>query len=503
MATQLSLQGDLLQARTAWDLLLAEAQTESQRGTIRNNLAVLDAALQNQSGAELQLESLTQSGDHRAAVQHNLAQLREITRRASGNGDHNRRPRIAVLSFLFNWPSTGGGIVHTVELVQFLSKAGFEVALIHPVFSHWRLGGVDSTCPIATTPIEFSDAGWTIENVQRKFREAVDAVSPEHVIITDCWNFKPHLAAAMQGYSYLLRMQALECLCPLNNLRLQPGPSGAFLQCAQSQPKDPGQCAKCLRENDWTSGALHRAEREFSGVGSQTYNELLLSTTRQARAVLVLNESAKALWEPYCGDVRVVTWGMDSTRFPKANVPEVADTDSSPSIRILFAGLPSEPIKGFAVVHKACRALWEHRQDFELWVTADQHSGGHDDPFLRWIGWQSQSQLPGWYRRADFVVVPTLAQDGLSRTAVEGMASGKAILGSRLGSLPDVVIEGVTGLLAAPGDAADWNRQLDWLLDHPQERLAMGRAGREQFERRFTWERVIEEQYLPLLKTVV
>ena len=500
LATQLSMQGDLLQARTAWDQLLANAPEGPRRNTIRNNVAVLDAALGDPRGAELQLESLKRSGDCGAAVLHNLSLLAE----GSGNNPRKpvRRPRIAVLSFLFNWPSTGGGIIHTVELVQFLSKAGFEVALVHPVFSNWRLGSVDANCPIPTVPIAFSEADWTVENVQRKFREAVDAFSPEHVVITDCWNFKPHLAAAMQGYSYLLRMQALECVCPLNNLRLKPGPSGAFLQCSQSQPRDPESCAECLCENDWSSGALHRAERTFSGVGSKSYDALLRASVREATAVLVLNKSAKALWEPYCENVRVVTWGMDSARFPAVDFSETECADLSRPVRFLFAGLPNEPIKGFSVVRDACRALWEHRQDFELWVTADRVSGV-DEPFLRWIGWQSQTQLPDWYRRADVVVVPTLAQDGLSRTAVEGMASGKAVLGSRLGSLPEVVAEGVTGLLAEPGNVDDWNRQLAWLLDHPPERHAMGRAGREQFECQFTWERVIEGQYRPLLESVV
>jgi len=35
--------------------------------------------------------------------------------------------KIAIVSFLYNWPSTGGGNIHTMELVQFLGRAGYEV----------------------------------------------------------------------------------------------------------------------------------------------------------------------------------------------------------------------------------------------------------------------------------------------------------------------------------------------------------------------------------------
>ena len=35
--------------------------------------------------------------------------------------------RLAILSLLFNWPSTGGGNHHTAELAAFLARAGYEV----------------------------------------------------------------------------------------------------------------------------------------------------------------------------------------------------------------------------------------------------------------------------------------------------------------------------------------------------------------------------------------
>ena len=35
--------------------------------------------------------------------------------------------RVAILSFLFNWPSIGGGNIHTVELATFLARAGYDV----------------------------------------------------------------------------------------------------------------------------------------------------------------------------------------------------------------------------------------------------------------------------------------------------------------------------------------------------------------------------------------
>jgi len=47
--------------------------------------------------------------------------------------------RIAVVSFLFSWPSTAGGIVHTSELCKFLSRAGYAVCHFYARYNPWEL----------------------------------------------------------------------------------------------------------------------------------------------------------------------------------------------------------------------------------------------------------------------------------------------------------------------------------------------------------------------------
>jgi hypothetical protein len=53
-----------------------------------------------------------------------------------------RPVKVAILSFLFNWPSTGGGIVHTVELAQFLRRAGYDVKHLYARYLPWGIGEV-------------------------------------------------------------------------------------------------------------------------------------------------------------------------------------------------------------------------------------------------------------------------------------------------------------------------------------------------------------------------
>lgn len=494
--------GELHEARSSLRTLLeeiSESDATPARSIIFTNLAAIEAALGNGRTAR-QLLSKIPPRDRSPAVTHNAKMLEKDAKNSVFTPHHpaRLRGRISLVSFLFNWPSTGGGIVHTVELAKFLSQAGYEVQLVHPVLPEWGIGQVDNTCPVPTTPLAFSLNDWSIPEIQHRFRKAVECFSPDQIIITDCWNFKPHLAQAFQGYSYLMRMQASECLCPLNNLRLLPDGPGHYRQCHYSQPAAPQNCRSCLSDYGRHSGSLHQAERQLSQVESDDYYPLLLKAMAEATSVLVLNQSTQRLWEPYCRDVRVVTWGMDASRFPDPVVPPAGS-----KMRLLFAGLPQEPIKGFSVLREACHRLWMTRQDFELLVTASPDQLPTTDPFVSVIGWQSQETLPNWYRECDLVVVPAIAQEALSRTAVEGMASARPVLGSNLGGLPEILEEGVTGRLAEPGVVEDWVRQLTWFLDHPAERREMGLQGRRQFEDRFTWERVIEDQYMPLLTSGV
>lgn len=406
------------------------------------------------------------------------------------------RTRVAVVSFLFNWPSTGGGIIHTVELATFLQRAGYDVQLIAPHYRPWRIGLVESDCPFPATLVPFEDSEWNVPDIGRKLRSAVNDFAPESVIVTDAWNIKPHLFAALSDYRVFLRMQAQECLCPLNNLRLRPGRQG-FEPCPFEQLGGPDDCIRCLVKNEAASGGLHRLERRLSGVGSDVYRDRLQRAFREADAVLVLNPTVANVFRPYCGRVEVVTWGMDGDRFPAPSGGAERLSAQDGKRRFLFAGLVREAIKGAHVLRAAGRRVWTRRQDFELVFTdlADEDPA----PFEQYIGWQSQTALPKWYRRTDLTVVPTVAPDGLSRTSVEAMASGRPVVASRIGGLPFTVSDGETGLLFEPGDVGDLAAKLDRLLDDPALCSRMGTAGREHFERRFTWERVIETSYRPLL----
>jgi glycosyltransferase involved in cell wall biosynthesis len=82
------------------------------------------------------------------------------------------------------------------------------------------------------------------------------------------------------------------------------------------------------------------------------------------------------------------------------------------------------------------------------------------------------------------------------------MAYGLPVVGSNGGGVPEMIVEGETGLLVPMGDADGLARALVALLADPAKSLRMGRAGNARVRQQFTTARVagqVEEVYKNVL----
>lgn len=80
----------------------------------------------------------------------------------------------------------------------------------------------------------------------------------------------------------------------------------------------------------------------------------------------------------------------------------------------------------------------------------------------------------------DVAVLAATRREGLPKTVIESMARGVATVASRVGGVPEIIEDGVSGLIVPPGDAGALAGALADLLEHPERRAALGRAGRER-----------------------
>jgi glycosyltransferase involved in cell wall biosynthesis len=83
--------------------------------------------------------------------------------------------------------------------------------------------------------------------------------------------------------------------------------------------------------------------------------------------------------------------------------------------------------------------------------------------------------------------------EGLGTSLLDAMACATPIVATRTGGIPEIVEEGVTGLLVPPRDAPALARAIVRLLTDESRRHTMGRAGVARVGERFTVERMVAE----------
>jgi glycosyltransferase involved in cell wall biosynthesis len=102
-----------------------------------------------------------------------------------------------------------------------------------------------------------------------------------------------------------------------------------------------------------------------------------------------------------------------------------------------------------------------------------------------------QHEVAERVRQADVLVQPSLT-DACPFPVCEAMACGVPVVGTRAGGIPELVEDGVTGLITESGDPPALAAALGRLLSDDAMRLKMGRNGRERAERLFSWDRAAE-----------
>lgn len=93
--------------------------------------------------------------------------------------------------------------------------------------------------------------------------------------------------------------------------------------------------------------------------------------------------------------------------------------------------------------------------------------------------WPHEAVMIAW-QRSSIALVPSVVPETFGIVAIEAMAAGRPVIASRTGGLPDVVIDGETGLLVPPGDPGALRQALERLLADPKLCEYMGHAGKRR-----------------------
>lgn len=87
-----------------------------------------------------------------------------------------------------------------------------------------------------------------------------------------------------------------------------------------------------------------------------------------------------------------------------------------------------------------------------------------------------RTDMPSVYRTADMVLLPSTYGENLPTVLIEASAAGKAIAASRIGGIPDIIVDGVTGRLFEPNDPVALAATVCQLLADESLRENLGEA---------------------------
>jgi len=193
---------------------------------------------------------------------------------------------------------------------------------------------------------------------------------------------------------------------------------------------------------------------------------------RRARLVIAASAAlAEQAAELGAREVRVIPTGVDVPR-------DVAEPAEPPEV--LYAGRLS--------AEKGVRELVEASAGMNLVVAGD---GPLRDEVPGALGFVPHDELLGLYARASVVACPS-HREGFGVVCAEAMAHGRPVVAGAVGGLLDLVVDGETGLLVPPRDAAALRAALERLLADGALRRRLGAAGRDRARRLLSWNAVTD-----------
>lgn len=189
--------------------------------------------------------------------------------------------------------------------------------------------------------------------------------------------------------------------------------------------------------------------------------------------------------------IRVIPSGVDTERFR----PPVKRT--GPPFIVCAARL--NPVKNLGLLLEACALLQARRLKFRCVIIGDGPCRGELEiaraqlgleQVVEFTGAAEQSVVLAWWRRAAIGVL-TSESEGMPLCLMEAAACGVPVVATAVGGVPELVQNGVTGLLTQPGDAEGLAAALSHLLCDKNLSARMGAAARRRAEEHFSVKRQV------------
>lgn len=252
-------------------------------------------------------------------------------------------------------------------------------------------------------------------------------------------------------------------------------------------------CEDCVGKAVAWPGVLHACWRESRAqtaviAAMLAYNRLRGTWTETITRYIALTEFSRQ---------KFIEGGLPADKIVVR--PNFLDPDPGPGTHdggfALFAGRLSEE-KGLDVLLDAYAALQRDGMEIPLRIVGDgpmmkglqQRAAQMQAHQISFEGWQSSEVILDLMHRATVFIAPSTWYEGLPRVLIEAFACGLPAITSNLGSMSEMIMDGESGLLVEPGNAAALAERMAWAWRSPDRLTAIGQQARLEFERKYSAE---------------
>jgi glycosyltransferase involved in cell wall biosynthesis len=253
---------------------------------------------------------------------------------------------------------------------------------------------------------------------------------------------------------------------------------------------------------------IHR----FSGIGysfvahgSDLHRDqhMLKEKVHDARFVAAISEYNRNMILDVCGSqyqskIDVVHCGIDPTRFAPRSTPTPFDQANGP-FRLLCIGTLHE-VKGQRFLIEACKILSDKKMDWQCHFIGDGSDRSMLEALARELGVHDRIVFHGTctsdtVRRelllSDVLVTPSVMsrdgrREGIPVVLMEAMATGIPCIASRISGIPELVEDGITGILTPQRDVPSIANAALRLASDSNLRQTMGQAAVGKIQASFT-----------------
>jgi glycosyltransferase involved in cell wall biosynthesis len=198
--------------------------------------------------------------------------------------------------------------------------------------------------------------------------------------------------------------------------------------------------------------------------------------------------------------VSIIYNGVDIEKFsPKISGEQIKKKYSIGNSKLILAVSSGTVLKGIVFVFLALKEIVKEIPSVKLMVIGieDKYQEQMSSTINRLqiqknvilVGRVPNSEMPQYYASSDVVVLPSL-HENFPVVALEAISSGKPVIASRVGGIPELISNNENGILVSPGDIEQMVEALFRLLENSSLGNRMGYVGRKMAEEEFDWKKI-------------